>query len=43
MKPCAGAVDPGLLLMLNNARPREAGVYQQYLQDEDIEAMQCFP
>ncbi|KAI4899757.1 hypothetical protein NFI96_004476 [Prochilodus magdalenae] len=37
--PYAGAVGPGLLLMQDNARPHVAGVYQQFLQDEGIEAM----
>ncbi|KAI4903129.1 hypothetical protein NFI96_007896 [Prochilodus magdalenae] len=37
--PYAGAVGPGLLLMQDNARPHVAGVFQQFLQDEGIEAM----
>uniref|UniRef100_A0AAR2L9I9 ATP-binding cassette, sub-family B (MDR/TAP), member 10 n=1 Tax=Pygocentrus nattereri TaxID=42514 RepID=A0AAR2L9I9_PYGNA len=35
----AGAVGSGLLLMQENARPHVAGVCQQFLQDESIEAM----
>ncbi|KAL7844027.1 hypothetical protein SRHO_G00225660 [Serrasalmus rhombeus] len=37
--PYAGAVGPGFLLMQDNARPHVAGVCQQFLQDEGIEAM----
>ncbi|KAI4892846.1 hypothetical protein NFI96_004930 [Prochilodus magdalenae] len=39
VRPYAGAVGPGFLLMQDNARPHVAGVYQQFLQDEDTEAM----
>ncbi|KAI4883128.1 hypothetical protein NFI96_009785 [Prochilodus magdalenae] len=39
VRPYAGAVGPGLLLMQDNARPHVAGVCQQFLQDEGIEAM----
>uniref|UniRef100_A0AAR2JSC2 Tc1-like transposase DDE domain-containing protein n=1 Tax=Pygocentrus nattereri TaxID=42514 RepID=A0AAR2JSC2_PYGNA len=39
VRPYAGAVGPGFLLMQDNARPHVAGVCQQYLQDEGIEAM----
>ncbi|KAI4874784.1 hypothetical protein NFI96_001621 [Prochilodus magdalenae] len=39
VSPYAGAVGPGFLLMQDNARPRVAGVCQQFLQDEGIEAM----
>ncbi|CAJ0968134.1 unnamed protein product, partial [Ranitomeya imitator] len=35
----AGAVSPGFLLMQDNARPHVAGLGQQFLQDEGIEAM----
>ncbi|KAL0152518.1 hypothetical protein M9458_052241 [Cirrhinus mrigala] len=34
-----GAVGPGFLLMQDNARPHVAGVCQQFLQDEGIDAM----
>ncbi|KAI4872346.1 hypothetical protein NFI96_016865 [Prochilodus magdalenae] len=39
VRPYAGAVGPGFLLMQDNARPHVAGVCQQVLQDEGIEAM----
>ncbi|KAL0154165.1 hypothetical protein M9458_050523 [Cirrhinus mrigala] len=39
VRPYAGAVGPGFLLMQDNARPHVAGVYQQFLQDEGIDAM----
>ncbi|KAI4901531.1 hypothetical protein NFI96_009958 [Prochilodus magdalenae] len=39
VRPYAGAVGPGFLLMQDNSRPHVAGVCQQFLQDEGIEAM----
>ncbi|CAJ0963082.1 unnamed protein product [Ranitomeya imitator] len=39
VRPYAGAVGPRFLLMQDNARPHVAGVCQQFLQDEGIEAM----
>lgn len=39
VRPYAGAVGPGFLLMQDNARPHVAGVCQQFLQDEGINAM----
>uniref|UniRef100_A0A670ZPY9 Tc1-like transposase DDE domain-containing protein n=1 Tax=Pseudonaja textilis TaxID=8673 RepID=A0A670ZPY9_PSETE len=39
VKPYAGTVGPGFLLMHNNARPHVAGVCQQFLQDEGIDTM----
>ncbi|KAI3362808.1 hypothetical protein L3Q82_001858 [Scortum barcoo] len=40
VRPYAGAVgSPGFLLMQDNARPHVAGVCQQFLQDEGIDAM----
>ncbi|KAI4887671.1 hypothetical protein NFI96_014866 [Prochilodus magdalenae] len=39
VRPYAGAVGPGFLLMQDNARPHVVGVRQQFLQDEGIEAM----
>ncbi|KAI4894920.1 hypothetical protein NFI96_000581, partial [Prochilodus magdalenae] len=39
VRPHAGAVGPGFLLMQDNARPHVAGVCQQFLQDEGIEAI----
>uniref|UniRef100_A0A803JSZ8 Transposase Tc1-like domain-containing protein n=1 Tax=Xenopus tropicalis TaxID=8364 RepID=A0A803JSZ8_XENTR len=39
IRPYAGAVGPGFLLMQDNARPHVAGVCQQFLQDEGIDAM----
>ncbi|KAI4880234.1 hypothetical protein NFI96_010275 [Prochilodus magdalenae] len=39
VRPYAGAVGPGFLLMQDNAGPHVAGVCQQFLQDEGIEAM----
>ncbi|CAJ0924595.1 unnamed protein product [Ranitomeya imitator] len=39
VRPYAGAVGPGFLLMQDNARPHVAGVCQQFLQDEGSEAM----
>ncbi|KAI4894837.1 hypothetical protein NFI96_004578 [Prochilodus magdalenae] len=39
VRPYAGAVGPGFLQMQDNARPHVAGVCQQFLQDEGIEAM----
>uniref|UniRef100_A0AAZ3RBZ6 Tc1-like transposase DDE domain-containing protein n=1 Tax=Oncorhynchus tshawytscha TaxID=74940 RepID=A0AAZ3RBZ6_ONCTS len=38
-RPYAGAVGPGFLLMQDNARPHMAGVCQQFLQEEGIDAM----
>ncbi|KAL0173189.1 hypothetical protein M9458_033500 [Cirrhinus mrigala] len=39
VRPYAGAVGPGFLLMQDNARPHVAGVCQQFLQDGGIDAM----
>lgn len=39
VRPYAGAVGPGFLLMQDNARSHVAGVCQQFLQDESIDAM----
>ncbi|KAI3356476.1 hypothetical protein L3Q82_017692 [Scortum barcoo] len=40
VRPYAGAVGPGFLLMQDNARPHVAGVCQQFLQDDEgIDAM----
>ncbi|KAL0180356.1 hypothetical protein M9458_025798, partial [Cirrhinus mrigala] len=39
VRPYAGAVGPGFLLIQDNARPHVAGVCQQFLQDEGIDAM----
>ncbi|KAI3357866.1 hypothetical protein L3Q82_016261, partial [Scortum barcoo] len=39
VRPYAGAVGPGFLLMQDNARPHVAGVCQQFLQDEGINDM----
>uniref|UniRef100_A0A8C5P7D7 Tc1-like transposase DDE domain-containing protein n=1 Tax=Leptobrachium leishanense TaxID=445787 RepID=A0A8C5P7D7_9ANUR len=39
VRPYAGAVGPGFLLMQDKARPHVAGVCQQFLQDEGIDAM----
>uniref|UniRef100_A0A8D0DBC0 Tc1-like transposase DDE domain-containing protein n=1 Tax=Sander lucioperca TaxID=283035 RepID=A0A8D0DBC0_SANLU len=39
VRPYAGAVGPGFLLMQDNARPHVAGVCQQLLQEEGIDAM----
>ncbi|CDQ57637.1 unnamed protein product [Oncorhynchus mykiss] len=39
VRPYAGAVDPGFFLMQDNARPHVAGVCQQFLQEEGIDAM----
>ncbi|KAL6459133.1 hypothetical protein MHYP_G00326050 [Metynnis hypsauchen] len=39
VRPYAGTVGPGFLLMQDNARPHVAGVCQQFLQDEGIDAM----
>ncbi|CDQ68294.1 unnamed protein product [Oncorhynchus mykiss] len=39
VRPYAGAVGPGFLLMKDNARPHVAGVCQQFLQEEGIDAM----
>ncbi|KAL0172674.1 hypothetical protein M9458_032985, partial [Cirrhinus mrigala] len=39
VRPYASAVGPGFLLMQDNARPHVAGVCQQFLQDEGIDAM----
>ncbi|KAL0183512.1 hypothetical protein M9458_019208, partial [Cirrhinus mrigala] len=39
LRPYAGAVGHGFLLMQDNARPHVAGVCQQFLQDEGIDAM----
>uniref|UniRef100_A0A674C2S0 Transposase Tc1-like domain-containing protein n=1 Tax=Salmo trutta TaxID=8032 RepID=A0A674C2S0_SALTR len=38
VRPYAGAVGPGFLLMQDNARPHVAGVCQQFLQEEGIDA-----
>ncbi|CDR11503.1 unnamed protein product, partial [Oncorhynchus mykiss] len=37
VRPYAGAVGPGFLLMQDNARPHVAGVCQQFLQEEGID------
>uniref|UniRef100_A0A8C8JU24 Transposase n=1 Tax=Oncorhynchus tshawytscha TaxID=74940 RepID=A0A8C8JU24_ONCTS len=39
VRPYAGAVGPGFLLMQDNARPHVAGVCQQFQQEEGIDAM----
>ncbi|KAI4896476.1 hypothetical protein NFI96_032684, partial [Prochilodus magdalenae] len=39
VRPYAGVVGPGFLLMQDSARPHVAGVCQQFLQEEGIEAM----
>ncbi|KAK7898758.1 hypothetical protein WMY93_019611 [Mugilogobius chulae] len=39
VRPYAGAVGPGLLLMQDNARPHVAGVCQQFLQPEGIDVI----
>uniref|UniRef100_A0A8L0DTY1 Tc1-like transposase DDE domain-containing protein n=1 Tax=Oncorhynchus mykiss TaxID=8022 RepID=A0A8L0DTY1_ONCMY len=39
VRPYAVAVGPGFLLMQDNARPHVAGVCQQFLQEEGIDAM----
>uniref|UniRef100_A0A8C7UG71 Tc1-like transposase DDE domain-containing protein n=1 Tax=Oncorhynchus mykiss TaxID=8022 RepID=A0A8C7UG71_ONCMY len=39
VRPYAGAVGAGFLLMQDNARPHVAGVCQQFLQEEGIDAM----
>uniref|UniRef100_A0A4W5R737 Transposase Tc1-like domain-containing protein n=1 Tax=Hucho hucho TaxID=62062 RepID=A0A4W5R737_9TELE len=39
VRPYAGAVGPGFLQMQDNARPHVAGVCQQFLQEEGIDAM----
>uniref|UniRef100_A0A8K9XZB2 Transposase Tc1-like domain-containing protein n=1 Tax=Oncorhynchus mykiss TaxID=8022 RepID=A0A8K9XZB2_ONCMY len=39
VRPYAGAAGPGFLLMQDNARPHVAGVCQQFLQEEGIDAM----
>jgi len=39
VRPCAGAVGPGFLLMHDKARPHVAEVCQQFLHDEGIDAM----
>ncbi|CAJ0953592.1 unnamed protein product [Ranitomeya imitator] len=39
VRPYADVVSPGFLLMQDNARPHVAGVCQQFLQNEGIEAM----
>uniref|UniRef100_A0A8C7R2V7 Transposase Tc1-like domain-containing protein n=1 Tax=Oncorhynchus mykiss TaxID=8022 RepID=A0A8C7R2V7_ONCMY len=39
VRPYAGAVGSGFLLMQDNARPHVAGVCQQFLQEEGIDAM----
>ena len=39
VRPYAGAVGPGFLLMHDNARPHVARVCQQFLHDEGIDAM----
>uniref|UniRef100_A0A4W5KKF7 HTH cro/C1-type domain-containing protein n=1 Tax=Hucho hucho TaxID=62062 RepID=A0A4W5KKF7_9TELE len=39
VRPYAGAVGPGFLLMQDNARPHVAGVCQQFLREEGIDAM----
>ena len=39
VRPYAGAVGPGFLLMHDNARPHVGEVCQQFLHDEGIDAM----
>ena len=40
VRPYAGAVGPGFLLMHNNARPHVARVCRQYLEDEGIDTIE---
>ncbi|CDQ68666.1 unnamed protein product [Oncorhynchus mykiss] len=39
VRPYASVIGPGFLLMQDNARPHVAGVCQQFLQEEGIDAM----
>ena len=39
VRPYAGAVGPGFLLMKDHARPHVAGMCQQFLQEEGIDVM----
>lgn len=39
VKTYAAAVDPGLLLMQDIARPHVAGMCRQFLDDEDIDVI----
>ena len=39
IRPSAGAVGPGFLLMHDNAKPHVVEVCQQFLHDEGIDAM----
>ncbi|KAI3369915.1 hypothetical protein L3Q82_024426 [Scortum barcoo] len=43
VRPYAGAVGPGFLLMQDNARPHVAGVCQQFLQEEGIDDAMDWP
>lgn len=43
VRPYAGSVGPGFLLMQNNARSQVAGVCQRFLQGEGIDAMDWPP
>ena len=40
VRPYAGAVGPGFLLMHDNARPHVARVCRQYLEDEGIDTIE---
>ena len=40
VRPYAGAVCPGFLLMHDNARPHVARVCRQYLEDEGIDTIE---
>lgn len=40
VRPYAGAIGPGFLLMHDNARPHVARVCRQYLEDEGIETIE---
>ncbi len=43
VRPYAGAVGPGFLLVHNNARPHVARVCRQFLEDEGIDTIECPP
>ena len=43
VRPYAGAVGPGFLLVHDNARPHVARAYSQFLEDEEIDTIEWPP
>ncbi len=43
VRPHAGVLGPGFLLLHDNALPRVARVNSQFLEDEEIDTIECLP